>query len=98
MGSSLAGRPENRSCARLWMKKLNLVATLPRLVSINLQGSQTKHNHNTLEKVQNVCVSWRVPLMCSPGKEDGGISICAVRLQSVKNVFQILRAAQLGKA
>lgn len=60
MGSSLAGRPENRSWARLWMKKLNLVATLPRLDSISLQGSQTKPNHNTLEKVQNICVSWRV--------------------------------------
>lgn len=56
MGSSLAGRPENRSWARLWMKKLNLVATLPRLDSISLQGSQTKPNHNTLEKVQTVCV------------------------------------------
>lgn len=38
MGSSLAGRPEKRSCARLWMKKLNLVAMLPRLDSISLQG------------------------------------------------------------
>lgn len=37
MGSSLAGRPENRSWARLWMKKLNLVATLPRLDSISLE-------------------------------------------------------------
>lgn len=37
MGSSLAGKPENRSWARLWMKKLNLVATLPRLDSISLE-------------------------------------------------------------
>lgn len=37
MGSSLAGRPENRSWARLWIKKLNLVATLPRLDSISLE-------------------------------------------------------------
>ena len=36
MGSSLAGRPEKRSWARLWMKKLNLVAMLPRLDSISL--------------------------------------------------------------
>lgn len=38
MGSSLAGRPENRSWAKLWMKKLNLVATLPRLDSMSLEG------------------------------------------------------------
>lgn len=36
MGSSLAGSPENLSWARLWMKKLNLVATLPRLDSMSL--------------------------------------------------------------
>ena len=36
MGSSLDGRPEKRSWARLWMKKLNFVAMLPKLDSINL--------------------------------------------------------------
>lgn len=42
MGSSLAGKPENRSWARLWMKKLNLVATLPRLDSISLERRAVK--------------------------------------------------------
>lgn len=40
MGSSLEGRPEKRSWAKLWMKKLNFVATLPRLDSINLENKQ----------------------------------------------------------
>lgn len=42
MGSSLAGRPENRNWARLWMKKLNLVAMLPRLDSISLRRGGEK--------------------------------------------------------
>lgn len=40
MGSSLDGRPEKRSWAKLWIKKLNFVATLPRLDSINLSKRQ----------------------------------------------------------
>lgn len=51
MGSSLEGRPEKRSCARLWMKKLNLVATLPRLDSINL-GEGERRRRKRAERVR----------------------------------------------
>lgn len=34
----------------------------------------------------------------SPGEEDGGVGVRAVRPQSVEDVFQVLRAAELGEA
>lgn len=49
MGSSLAGSPENLSWAKLWMKKLNLVATLPRLDSMSLQVEPER---------QRACLDW----------------------------------------
>lgn len=52
IGSSLAGRPENRSWARLWMKKLNLVATLPRLDSMSLGQLENKGRKSALDQVK----------------------------------------------
>lgn len=61
MGSSLAGKPENRSWARLWMKKLNLVATLPRLDSISLErrGVEGWKERNMGEITERDIYRWR---------------------------------------
>lgn len=58
MGSSLEGRPEKRNWAKLWIKKLNFVATLPRLDSINLEGKNIKiMKKNILVKSQTNLIS-----------------------------------------
>lgn len=50
--------------ARLWMKKFSLVATLPRLDSINLPGSE-----GSLTKAAGV--AWTLPeTVCSAGRDD----------------------------
>lgn len=57
-----ASEPVNFICARLWMKKLSLVATLPKLDSINLQQGHVLAWRHLVEKQLVVMPpSWESP-------------------------------------
>ena len=72
------------------MKKLSLVATLPRLDSINLRDTETKRSERQTAAVcfSVVCVCVCV---CVPGKVHGGVGLRLVRSQCIIDVLQIVQ-------